>query len=139
MKVVYIDMDDTICDFITRYNQKLKENPEIKYPQSQYGFFLDLDPISGAIEAVNYLREKYDVYILTRPSYRNPLCYTEKRVWIEKYFGIDFCEKLIICPNKGLLIGDYLIDDFIWENFRGKQIQYGVSPYENWEKVLKNF
>ncbi len=35
----------------------------------------------------------------------------EKRVWIEKYFGLEFTEKLIISANKGLLKGDLLIDD----------------------------
>jgi len=42
----------------------------------------------------------------------NPLSYTEKRVWIEKFFGIDFVEKLIICSNKGLVKGAFLIDDY---------------------------
>ena len=132
-------MDDTICDFMGAYNEDRLKYPNIVYPQSQYGFFTNLEPLPGAIDAVNELRSKYDVYILTRPSHYNPLCYTEKRVWIEKYFGVDFCEKLILCGYKNLLKGDILIDDKLWPGFEGEQIQFGVGPFPNWTAVLHYF
>lgn len=135
--IIYIDMDDTICDFISEYHKMRKLEPDVKYPQSIKGFFLGLKPLQNAIESVNILREKFDVYILTRPSYMNPLCYTEKRIWIEDHFDLEFCQKLIICPNKDLLIGDYLIDDMPWPGFKGEQIQYGIPPYETWKNILK--
>jgi 5'(3')-deoxyribonucleotidase len=138
-KIIYIDMDDTICDYKSQYEKMHKLNPTVKYPQSIKGFFIEMDPIEGAIEGVNTLRKDFDVYILTRPSYKNPLCYSEKRIWIEDHFDLDFCDKLIISPNKALSIGDYLIDDFIWEGFNGIQLQYGVPPYENWDKILAYF
>lgn len=138
-EIIFVDMDDCICDFTGNYNHKLKLTPEIKYPQSQYGFFTDLKPIEAAIDAVNILRYKYDVYILTRPSFRNPLCYTEKRIWLEKYFGLPFCEKLILCGYKHLLKGDYLIDDHPWPLFEGEQILFGKEPFEDWVKVLNYF
>jgi len=31
MKIVYIDLDDTLCDFKTAYLNALKENPGIAY------------------------------------------------------------------------------------------------------------
>jgi len=135
--IVYIDMDDTICDYTTHYKEMSQLNPDVKYPQSKEGFFLSLKPLQGAIEAVNKLREVFDVYILTSPSYKNPLCYTEKRIWIERHFDLDFCQKLIISPNKNILMGDYLIDDILWDKFKGEQIQFGKSPFENWDKVIK--
>lgn len=137
-EIIFIDMDDTICDYTTHYNKMSQLNPDVKYPQSKEGFFLSLKPLEGAIESVNKLREIYDVYILTSPSYKNPLCYTEKRIWIEKHFDLDFCRKLIISPNKNILMGDYLIDDILWDKFKGEQIQFGKSPFENWNKVIKH-
>ena len=84
--------------------------------------------------------EKFDPYILTAPSTRNPFSYTEKRVWIEKYFGVEFTEKLIISSNKGLLKGDILIDDLIsgrgQENFEGKIMQFGSANYPDWKTVI---
>ena len=50
-KRIFIDMDETLCQFRKRYAEKLKSRPEIAYPQSQYGFFADLEPLPGAVEA----------------------------------------------------------------------------------------
>lgn len=140
--IVYIDMDDVLCDYSTAFNNAIEETPGIAFPQSQYGFYANLAPITGAIESVLKLinSEKFDPYILTAPSTRNPFSYTEKRVWIEKYFGIEFTEKLIISPNKGLLKGDILIDDLIsgrgQESFEGKIIQFGSVSYPDWKTVM---
>ena len=139
--IIYIDMDDVLCDFKGAHSQALKENPHNKYPQSQYGFFTNLKAIDGGVETVKELihSDHYDPYILTAPSTRNPLCYTEKRVWVEKMFGYSFVSKLIICANKGLLKGDILIDDNIQgkgqENFEGEIIHFGSPYYPGWIEV----
>ena len=87
--------------------------PQLEFPQSQFDFYRRLEPLDGAISAVESLiaSSEYDPYILTAPSIHNPMSYTEKRVWIEEKFGFHFVEKLIICSNKGLHKGRYLIDD----------------------------
>ena len=136
-KKLYIDMDDTICDFSGRFIEHIKNEPGIKWPQSQYGFFVNLDPLPGAIEAVKELEKHYDVYILTRPSVFNPLCYTEKRVWIEKWLGIDMCHKLMLVPDKVLVPGDYLIDDADWSGFKGEHIWFRTEKFPNWKAVLE--
>ena len=81
--IVYIDLDDTLCDFTGAYNKAIKENPGIKYPQSQYGFFANLEPIEGGVDVVKFMikSKKYTPYILTAPSVLNPFSYTEKRVF----------------------------------------------------------
>lgn len=140
--IVYVDMDDTLCQFSEAHAMELQRNPSIKFPQSQYGFFERLLPIKNAVESMNLLAEasEYDPYILTAPSTRNPLCYTEKRVWIEKHLGYHFVKKLIISPNKGLLKGDLLIDDNIsgkgQENFEGKIFQFGSLQFPDWLAIL---
>lgn len=141
MKIVYIDMDDTLCDFKGAFLKALEMNPSVRYPQSQYRFFANLQPIEGAIEAVKSLigSDEYDPYILSAPSTKNPFSYAEKREWIELYFGYDFCEKLILCGQKGLLKGDFLIDDNHegkGQNlFEGELIQFGSCAYPDWLAV----
>ncbi len=129
-------MDDTLCDFRGAFNRS--KTPELIYPQSKYGFFLGLKPINGAVDAFIKLSKHHDVYILTRPSIKNPLCYTEKRIWVENHLGMEACERLIITPNKSLNKGDYLIDDVKWE-FEGKQLLFGSEQYPDWESILKYF
>lgn len=138
-------MDDVLCDFKTAHKKAIQSNPEIKFPQSQHDFFRQLKPIKGGIEAVKFLHsnEKFQVYILTAPSIRNPLCYTEKRLWIEDYFGLEMVNRLIISPNKGLNKGHYLIDDYKsgkgQENFEGNLLHFGSETFKNWKQVLMYF
>jgi len=135
-KRIFIDMDNTLCQFSKHYAERLKAHPEVAYPQSQYGFFANLEPISGAIEAYKTLEQHYEVYILTAPSYLNPLCYTEKRVWVEKHLGLQTTPNLIICQRKELLMGDYLIDDHLYP-FKGELLLFGSVQYADWDSVLK--
>ena len=138
MKRIYVDMDDTLCDFTTPF--KTGEF-KLKYPQSKVGFFLGLEPLEGAIEGMHTLMTKYDVWILTRPSIKNTNCYTEKAEWIKKYFGENFLEKLILCPNKSLVKGDYLIDDdhrHGQTEFEGEHIHFGKNDkFKTWSQVIE--
>jgi 5'-nucleotidase len=135
MQRIFIDMDNTLCDYNGRFREMRKLRPEINYPQSQYGFFANLDPLPRAIESYRALEEKYEVLILTAPSYKNPLCYTEKRVWVEKHLGLETTQNLIICKRKELLRGDYLIDDHLYD-FEGEFIHFGTAKFPDWDRVL---
>lgn len=136
-KTLLVDMDQVLCNFIKASEAAKLREPWLMYPQSQYGFWINLEPIQGGVETVKELMEDFDVYILTRPSYYNPLCYTEKRVWIEKYFGLEFCKNIIMCYDKSMVIGDYLVDDFDHEGFRGEQIKFGSDKFPTWAEVKK--
>ena len=135
-KIVYIDMDGVLCNYKEHFLNMLAKNPKIEYPQTQYGFYIGISEIEGAIEAYKKLEEIYDVWILTRPSWKNPLCYTEKRVWVEDHLSKLHCRKLIICHDKSLLKGDYLIDDNV-HDFEGESFLFGSEEYPNWSSVLK--
>lgn len=140
-KVIYIDMDDTLCDYASAHQLALKLHPEIQFPQSQPGFFHDLLPIKGGVEAMRQLltSQYYDPFILTAPSVMNPLCYTEKRTWVEAHLGMDYVHRLIISPRKDLLKGGFLIDDYNegkgQESFTGKVIHFGTEPFLDWKSV----
>ena len=136
---LYIDMDDTMCNFIKSYRIGLYKEPGIIYPQSQIKFFENLEPIDGAIEAWWKLKTKYNVFGLSRPSVYNPLSYTEKRLWFEKHLGFEECNRLILSCDKTLLRGRYLIDDASQSGLlipEWEQIVFGSVKFPNWEAVL---
>lgn len=140
-RIVYVDLDDTLCDFKSAFEEAIKDNPSIQYPQSQYRFFANLKPIQGGLEVMQALKasERYDPYILSAPSTRNPLSYAEKREWVETHLGYEYCERLILCPHKGLLKGDYLIDDNVngkgQDHFEGELIHFGSSMHPDWHAI----
>ena len=139
-KTIYVDMDDVLCNF----TKAIKEQRHtLKFPQAKFDFFRNLEPIENAIDSYLYLHNNFHTYILTAPSIYNPMSYTEKRVWVEKYFGIDIVNNLIICSHKNLLIGDYLIDDNNkgkGQNlFQGKLIHFGKLQFKSWDLVINYF
>jgi len=138
-KILYVDMDDVLCDYTRAYSESQEACPEESYPQSKPGFFQNLEPVRGGVEAIALLQNFFEVYLLTAPSTRNPLCYTEKRLWVERYLGYPMVKRLIISPNKGLLRGDYLIDDHRegrgQEDFEGELIHFGSDFYPDWSAV----
>jgi 5'-nucleotidase len=142
-KTVYIDMDGVICDYKKTYVRYKAKHPEIVYPQSQYGFFIELEPLPGAIEAYLKLSALHDVWILTAPSILNPMSYAEKNYWVRKYLGEECVKKLIMCPNKSLLKGDYLIDDNEWTNwqgdFEGNLVLIGSEEYPTLASTVEFF
>lgn len=135
-------MDDVLCDYTSQFNQHIERNPSIRFPQSQYGFFANLKPIDGAIDAMEaLLASQYEPYILTAPSYMNPMCYTEKRVWVEKHLGMEYVKRLILSPNKSLLNGHYLIDDNHQgkgqDNFKGTLMLFGSEIFPDWAAIRR--
>jgi len=137
--IVYVDMDGVLCDFYKASVKAIKENPKQIYPQSKWGFFLKLEEIDGAIKGFRKLEQKYDMWILTRPSFQNVNCYTEKAQWVWDHLGYDIVEKLIMSPDKSLLKGKYLIDDMGnagQEEFEGEWIHFGSEKFPNWNTVV---
>ena len=140
MKTIYIDMDGVLADFKSASDRDKIDFPEQKYPQSQIGFFLNLKPIEYSLESFVELEKYFNVWILTRPSVQNPLCYTEKALWVKNHLGIDVQRRTIMATDKSLLKGDYLIDDDTKHGqteFEGEHIHFGNTPFENWQKVVK--
>ena len=70
-QVLLIDMDGVVADFDDAYKKSLEKTPGIKFPQSQYKFFENIEPIKDSIKSIKELEEYYDILILTRPSVIN--------------------------------------------------------------------
>lgn len=144
-KIIYIDLDDTIFKYTEELERLREIFPKQPYPQSKVHFFYNLKPFDNAVDVVKWLfeLEGFDVYFLTAPSKENELCYTEKRLSLDKYFGQDIGYRMIISPNKGLNKGDYLIDDIKegkgQENFEGEILLFGSDEFPDWIKIRDYF
>jgi 5'-nucleotidase len=135
---ILVDMDGVIADFeggfLDRFRQCHPDLPYIPlnqrncfYVKEQYpedigplleeiylskGFYLELPPIEGSVEALTELSKKdYDVYICTSPLLKNPYCLQEKYDWIINHLGEDWAKRMVIAKDKTIIQGDILIDD----------------------------
>lgn len=138
-KIVWIDMDGVLCDYYNTAKKFLAQNPKVAYPQSVYGFFIDLPPILGAIQSYKELEKHFDVRILTRASHMNINCYSEKAYWVRKHLGLEAQEKMVFSGDKSIVKGDYLIDDTLnakQDEFTGTLIRFGTEEFNDWFKVM---
>ena len=141
-KIIYIDLDDTICDYTKQKQLDLLLDINISYPQSVKGFFSSLEPIDYAIPCIDQLEESgvYEVWFATAPSFKNIHCYSEKAEWIVENLGEEWLERLIIIPDKSKLKGDYLVDDYTEGRakqnlFEGELIHFGSEKFQSWIDV----
>ena len=137
--ILLFDLDGVICDFHKREKeleaQGIKGSKLFSHPTA----YKDLEPIPGAIDAWHALQEKYETYILSTAPWSNPDAWAEKRKWVEQYLGKSSHKKLILCHNKGLVRGDFLIDDRIANgvaDFQGEHIHFATEKYPDWNSVL---
>ncbi len=143
MKLLFIDLDGVVADFVSAMNTHPKKeiSPYDEHPDTIPHIFRDLKPIKGAIKAVNILLDatNYNVYFLSTAPWDNPSAWTDKRLWIEEQFGEKINRKLILTHRKDLVKGDILIDDRPnngAKDFEGELITFGSHKYPNWDAVL---
>jgi 5'(3')-deoxyribonucleotidase len=142
--LVFIDMDGVLADAEAKmkiWSSKLGLSTEELFKKKLYhmpGFYLDLPLIEGAKSAFELLSKHFEVYILTAPSWENPSCYTDKRLWVEKYLGDAAYKRLIISNDKSLFHGRALIDDrtkYGVTKFQGEHIHFGTEKFPDWNSV----
>ncbi len=152
--IILIDMDEVLSDFEGRLSEIWEEKypHTLLFPGGvrdsfrigsgdqhgradliqkiiyKEGFFESLKPVKGAKEAVAEMRRLgHSVFILTSPGISYPHAAIEKFKWVEKHFGKDMLERLIVTPAKPIIRGDILIDD-------RPEIPY--AEHAQWEHVL---
>ena len=141
IKRLYVDMDGVLVDFNSGVNRlnKMTKAAYANDPKNAPGVFALMDPIPGAIEAINRLDEKFDVYILSTAPWNNPSAWSDKLNWVKRHLGERFKKRLILSHHKDLLRGDFLIDD--WDkhgvtDFQGEWIQFGSERFPDWDSIV---
>lgn len=139
-KVLYIlvDMDNVLADydgnFLRIWRKRFPDRPWVhsdqrrfynhheEYPAeyagdireitSEKGFFRDLEPVAGGVEAVKELiKNGHKVRLCTRPTTVHSHCVSEKYDWVEMHMGKEFQKLIIPTDDKTWVMGDMLIDD----------------------------
>merc|ERR1712176_58554 len=130
---ILVDMDNTLCDYEEAFARTLKaEYPEIAvvpsdkrlnwdiledYPADVHakcksvngvkGFFLNMKPIEGGVEAVKaMLGAGHNVLIVSAPdSAYAAQCSEEKQQWIQNHLGDEWKDRLILTRDKTTVRG----------------------------------
>lgn len=136
--ILYIDMDGPLVDYdagIAHCNSPEERDCIKRSP----GFFENLPPAKGALEAVDWLIQHFECFLLTTTPWGAPLASTEKRLWVDKHLPKYFFKRLITSHFKNLNIGDFLIDDRTKNGagqFSGELILFGSPEFPDWSSII---
>ena len=172
-KIICVDMDEVIADalgeHLMRYNRDFNEKltisdlhgrwiwdfvpPERLATLEHYirtdDFFANLEVMPDAQRVLERLQERYDIFIATA-AMEVPTSFTAKFHWLKRHFPFIRPSHIVFCGDKGILRGDYLIDDNPRQlrRFRGEGILFtapanalvtGFRRVNNWREVEKLF
>ncbi len=154
-KIVYVDMDNVLVDFDSALKLVDREtllnygrggrygSPDKDCYDEIPGLFDNMLPLGPAVDAVAFLAQHFDVYILTTAPWNNPSAWSAKLRWVKKYLDKECRKRLVITHHKELCIGDYLIDDRPDNGAKdfgrltgGEWIQFGSRRFPGWNEVL---
>ena len=106
-KRIYFDMDGVLVNFesgVAKLSEETKKEYEGRIDEVP-GLFALMDPMPGAIEAVQLLSKHFDVYILSTSPWNNPTAASDKIEWVKKHMNGVFHKRVIITHHKELLLG----------------------------------
>lgn len=144
-KTLCIDMDGVFCNFdntAIRWAADMGISVEEFKSTKKYrqpNFYLELEPMDGAMDAIKELEPDFHIRFLSAPSWNCPASFTEKRLWIEKHLGAWGFKRLDLTFEKDSFIGHFLVDDRIKygaNNFIGEHIMFGSEQFPAWPDVV---
>jgi 5'(3')-deoxyribonucleotidase len=172
MERVIIDMDEVIADpmgaMITWYQQeyklpvdytKMKGSWLTGFPEQHHklirerlhepGFFRNLPVMKDSIDVLKEMNDRYEIFIVSAAT-EFPNSLKDKLDWLLEHFPFFNWKQLVLCGEKRMVYGDYMIDDHVrhLQHFNGKKYLFtsvhnldvtGYDRLNNWEDAAKVF
>lgn len=173
MARIAIDMDEVIADALSKhleqYNSHFGKNLEREdlmgkmlheYVSREEAsklyeflvdetFFADLPVMADAIEVLEELSQKHELFITTA-AMEFPTSFTAKYEWLRRHFPFISPLNIVFCGDKSVINADYLIDDSArhFKRFIGQGILFdaphnvnetGYKRVKSWREVRDLF
>lgn len=160
-KSIAIDMDQVLANLFKKLTYVFNEQFGTAYTEEEFiltspkdlsdednkklfellnepDFFRDLEVLDEhAIEVVQKLQERFDIYIATA-AMDVPGSFNAKYEWLREHMPFIKTENIVFCGNKAVIHTDYLIDDSPRQlrAFSGTGLLYAM-PYNGGAKEFE--
>jgi 5'(3')-deoxyribonucleotidase len=173
MERIIIDMDEVIADpmgdMISWYDKEyglpidyekmlggswvkgfpVKHHEIIRERLYAEGFFRRLPVMKDAVEILEKMNKEYEVFIVSAAT-EFPNSLKDKLEWLMEHFPFLSWRQLVLCGDKRLISGDYMIDDHVknLQHFNGKKYLFtsahnlditGYPRINNWQEAGEIF
>jgi 5'(3')-deoxyribonucleotidase len=113
------------------------------------GFFRNLPVMKDAVDVLKEMNNRYEIFIVSA-AIEFPHSLKDKLDWLLEHFPFFTWKQLVLCGEKRMVYGDYMIDDHArhLQHFNGKKYLFtavhnaDVSGYDrlnNWEEAAAVF
>lgn len=152
MDRIIIDMDEVIADtmgkvvnwYVPQYGDLINYNrmemgswlkgfPKehhsmIKEMVFQPGFFRDIPVMEDAQEVLAEMNKRYEIFIVSA-AIEFPDSLKDKLEWLLEHFPFFSWRQLVLCGDKKMIHGDYMIDDIDrnLKHFNGKKFLFSAA------------
>lgn len=130
MKRILIDMDEVMADaygkIVQHYVEEFGPIEPAEYAGKKIyeiakashirdylfepGWFADLEVMADAQRVIKKLQADYEIFIVTSAQeFRHSL--SDKHAWLERHFPFIHWKNYVMCGDKSIVSGDYMIDD----------------------------
>lgn len=172
MERVIIDMDEVIADpmnaMISWYQKeyglpvdytRMKGSWLIGFPEQHHqlvrgrlnepGFFRDLPVMADSVDVLKEMNKQYEIFIVSAAT-EFPHSLKDKYDWLMEHFPFFTWKQLVLCGEKRMVYGDYMIDDHVrhLQHFNGKKYLFsaihnadvtGYDRLNNWQEAATVF
>ncbi len=173
MERVIVDMDEVMADtmgaMINWYQKEyglevdsnkmaggswMKGFPEEHYPIVKArlhgpGFFRNLPVMKDCVQVLEEMNRRYEIFIVSAAT-EFPNSLKDKLDWLLEHFPFFNWRQLVLCGDKRMVSGDYMIDDHVrnLRHFNGKKYLYtcahnleetGYDRINNWKEAGEIF
>ena len=106
MKILYVDIDGVLANFKLGVANSGLEKQYKGRPDKIPGVYKNLPLIEDAKNSIGKLFNSglYDIYFLSSAPWDNPNAWTDKRLWVEKHFGLKTRKRLILSHRKIIFV-----------------------------------
>lgn len=172
MQRVIVDMDEVIADPMTEMihwyrnefsldvdYSKMKGSWLPGFPEQHQhlvrerlfspGFFRNLPVMKDSVPVLKEMNQLYEIFVVSAAT-EFPNSLNEKYEWLMEHFPFFSWKQLVLCGDKRLISGDYMIDDHVRNlvNFSGRKYLFtsahnlhesGYERINNWQEAAEIF